>query len=184
MKLFLLALACTLVACGEQLPLSQSDKDLFIRPTDFAGFNIRFENPEALEKFSSARLADGSHELTHTFTAAEGSSHSLYLYSSITTRRESDAAATSGTEKVGLLVAFKKEGVVEREVPDVKAGKLTLLVKNGRPIGNVFTLRDGAKSYLLVMSGVFFQHAEPWNKLIEPKIQGFGRYAPEAKKGS
>jgi hypothetical protein len=182
-KPFILALACcTLVACSEQLPVSQSDKELFIRPADFAGFNIRFENAEALEKFTSARLADGSRELTHTFTAAQGSSHSLYLYSSITvTRRESDAALTSGAEKVGLLVAFKKEGVVEREVPGVKTGKLTLLVKDGRPIGNVFTVRDGAKSYLLVMSGVFFQHADPWNKLIGPKLQRLQVYVPELK---
>jgi len=181
-RLFACALWLLLAACGEQLPVSQADKDLFLRPADFAGFGIRFEDPQALEKFSKSRLFDGSHELTHTFTSPAGSAHSLYLHTSITlARRESDAAMTSGAEKVGLLIAFKKDGVVEREVPDVKPGKLTLLVRDGRPIGNVFTVRDGAKSYLLVMSGVFFQHADPWNKLIGPKMQRLHSHVPEPK---
>jgi hypothetical protein len=63
----------------------------------------------------------------------------------------------------------------------VRAGKLTLLVKNDVPIGNVFTLRDGNKSHLFIISGLYVKDAAVWQKLIEPKLENLMRYAPPAK---
>jgi hypothetical protein len=171
-----------LAACGEQLPVSQADKDLFVRPGDFAAFGIPFGDAEALEKFTKARQFDGSFEMTHTFTAPPGSVRSLYLYTSIhIARRESDAMVADGAGKVGLLIAFKKDGVEERDVPGVQPGKLTLLVKDGKPIGNVYTARDRAKAYMLIMSGLYIQEASLWHQLIEPKMQRLRSYVMEAK---
>jgi hypothetical protein len=183
MKRLLAALALlALTACGEQLPVSQADKDLFVRPGDFAAFGIPFGDTEALEKFTKAKSFDGSYELTHTFTAGEGSPRALYLYTSIhIARREADAMAADGAGKIGLLIAFKKDGVEEREVAGVKTGKLTLLVKDGKPLGNVYTVRERAKAYMLVMSGLYIQEAALWQQLMDSKMQRLRDYSAEAK---
>jgi hypothetical protein len=183
MKRLLAALACfALAACGEQLPVAQSDKDLFVRPGDFAAFGIAFGDTEAQEIFTKAKHFDGSYEMTHTYSAPQGSPRGLYLYTSIhIARRESDAVVADGAVKVGLLIAFKKDGVEERDVPGVQPGKLTLLVKDGKPIGNVYTVRDGAKAYMLIMSGLYIQEPALWQQLTEPKLQRLRSYAAEAK---
>lgn len=171
-------LACVaLAACQAQEPLTEADKALFVRVADLSVFGVGYPDAEARESFSKAKQPDGAYELTYKFETASGAPRPLYMHVSFTVGRTvSDATLAETAEKIGLLVAFRKNGVQESEVPGVKAGKLSLLVKDGQPIGNLFTLRDGSKTYLLIISGLYVRDAESWQKLIAPKLERLARY--------
>jgi len=174
-------IACVaLAACDAQQPLTETDKALFVRVADLAVFGVGYPDAEARESFTKAKQLDGAYELTYKFETASGAQRPLYMHVSATVgRTASDATLAETAEKVGLLVAFRKNGVLESEVAGVKAGRLALLVKDGQPIGNLFTLRDGSKSYLFIMSGLYVRDVEIWHKLIAPKLEQLARY--EAK---
>jgi hypothetical protein len=179
--LFLALAGIALAACGAQEPVTDADKALFLRVADLAEFGVRYPNAEAAESFSKTKQPDGSYEITYKFETS-GEVRPLFLQGSVNVgRNTSDAMLAESAEKIGLLVAFKKNGVEEREVPGVRAGKLTLLVKGDVPIGNVFTLRDGARTHLLIMSGLYVKDPVVWQKLMQPKLDRLARYAPEAK---
>ena len=182
-RALLFALAgIALAACGSQEPVTDADKALFLRVADLAEFGVRYPNAEAAETFSKAKQPDGSYELTYRFEASGDARRPLFLQSSVNVgRNTSDAMLAESAEKIGLLVAFKKSGVEEREIPGIRAGKLTLLVKGDIPIGNVFTLRNGTNTHFLVMSGLFVKDPAVWQKLMQPKLERLARYSPEAK---
>ena len=174
-------LCCALAACGAQEPVTDADKALFLRVADLAEFGVRYPNAEAAESFSKAKQVDGSYELTYKFETS-GDVRPLFIHSSVNVgRAASDASLAESAEKIGLLVAFKKNGVEEREVPGIRTGKLTLLVKGDVPIGNVFTLRDGSRSHLLVISGLYIKDPAAWQKLMAPKLELLKRYPAETK---
>jgi hypothetical protein len=174
-------LACVaLAACQAQEPLTETDKALFVRVADLSVFGVGYPDAEARESFSKTKQLDGAYELTYKFETASGAPRPLYMHVSATVgRTTSDAVLAETAEKIGLLVAFRKNGVQESEVPGIKVGKLALLLKDGQPIGNLFTLRDGSKTYLFIMSGLYVRNPEDWQKLIAPKLERLARY--EAK---
>jgi hypothetical protein len=174
-------LCCALAACGAQEPVTDADKALFLRVADLAEFGVRYPNAEAAESFSKAKQVDGSYELTYKFETS-GDVRPLFIHSSVNVGRDtSDAALVESAEKVGLLIAFKKSGVEERAVPGVRAGKLTLLVKGDVPIGNVFTVRDGKRTHLLILSGLYVRDPAVWQKLMAPKLEQLSNYSPGPK---
>jgi hypothetical protein len=177
------AFACFLLAaCGRQEPLNDADKSLFLRVSDLAEFGVRYQDAQAGESFAKEKQSDGSYELTYKFEAPSGQ-RPLFIHGSVNIgRASSDAALAEAAAKVDLLVAFKSNGVEERAVPGIQAGKLTVLVKGEQAIGNVFTWRDGARSHLLVLSGLYVRDPAIWSKLMAPKIEQLSRYAPAAKK--
>lgn len=181
-RALLLALAgIALAACGSQEPVTDADKALFLRVADLAEFGVRYPNAEAAESFSKAKQPDGSYELTYRFETS-GDARPLFLHGSVNVGRDTtDAMLAESAEKVGLLAAFRKSGVEEREVAGTRTGKLTLLVKGDVPIGNVFTMHDGARSHLLIISGLYVKDPAVWQKLMQPKLERLARYAPEAK---
>ena len=165
-----------LAACSTEEPVTEADKAVVLRVRDLARFGYRFDNVETLESFSKKRQIDGSYEIAYRFQSPPGAKV-LFLHVSVKVgKNESDAALTQGAEKVGLMIGFKKSGVEERELPAPPAGKLSLLVKDERPIGNIFTAAHGAKTYLLVMSGLYFDDPALWQKVIEPSMDRFRRY--------
>jgi hypothetical protein len=113
-----LALAVlALAACSAEEPVTDADKALFLRVADLAQFGVRYPNAEAAESFAKARQVDGSYEITYNFEVS-GDARPLYLHGSVNIGRTStDATLAESAEKIGLLVAFKRSGVEEREVP-------------------------------------------------------------------
>jgi hypothetical protein len=174
-------LCCALAACDAQEPVTDNDKALFLRVADLAEFGVRYPNAEALETFSKSKQIDGSYEITYKFETS-GDGRPLFIQSSVNIGRDSsNAQLAESAEKLGLLVAFKKNGVEEREVAGVRGGKLTLLVKGDVPIGNVFIVRDTGRTHLLILSGLYVKDAAVWQKLMAPKLERLARYAPETK---
>jgi hypothetical protein len=174
-------LCCALAACGSPEPVTDADKALFLRVADLAEVGVRYPNAEASESFSKTKQADGSYEITYKFETS-GDARPLFIHGSVNVGRAlSDAALAESVEKIGLLVAFKKNGVEEREVPGIRTGKLTLLVKGDVPIGNMFILRDGSRTHLLFISGLYVKDPAMWQKLMGPKLERLTRHPPETK---
>jgi hypothetical protein len=177
-------LACGVAACGSEQPVSEEDKSIFLRAEDFARLGYRYENLEAHETFSKARHFDGSHKLTYRFDSPEGEAERpLHIYITVSIeRREADAMLAQKAQRAGLLVGFKSEGAEERELsgtlPYGAETRLALLVKDDSPIGNTFTFRDKEKTYLLVVSGLYFDDPELFTAMIAPKVRRFGAYSP------
>ena len=172
-----LVLALALGGCGKPEPVEEADKALFLRVADLAGFGVRYDDPRAGETFTKERQFDGSYELTYKFQSAAGQ-RPLFLYGNVSVgSKASDAAMRTGALKVGLLIGFTKNGVEERELPAMRAGKLTLLVKDEAPIGNVYTVTDGGKTHVVIMSGLYVKDPALWEKLMAPKLEQLSRYS-------
>lgn len=179
-----LLLSCV-AACSVENSVSETEKALFLRAADLAPFGFQYQNAEAHERFSKLRLFDGSRELTYEFrTPKDTKERPLFIHISVSALRSiNDAALSEKAGNVGLLIGLKASGAEEREVAgyprDGEAGRLALLVLNGKPIGNSFRARAGTKSYQLVMSGIYFKDPEHWRKVIAPKMELLATYTPE-----
>jgi hypothetical protein len=172
-------------ACSVEEPVSKSEKALFVRAADLAPFGVHFPNAEDYERFSKQKHFGGSYELTYEFrTPEDAKERPLFIHVGVSVLRTGyDAVLSEQAGNVGLLVGLKSSGAEEREVADYsrdgEAGKLALLVLNGKPIGNSFRARAGTKTYLLVMSGIYFDDPEDWRKVIAPKLKLLASYTPE-----
>ena len=174
----------SVAACSKEQPLSAEDKAIFLRAADLEKFGFRYENAEAYETFTKLKNFDGTHEVTYQFETPESEAENpLFVYITVSVeRRASDALISQKAGKLGLSIGFSAEGAEEREVPATfpygDEARLALLVKNGNPIGNTFSMRDGTKTYLMVMSGLYFSDAELFKEVIGPKLERFARYEP------
>lgn len=179
---FFAVLLSGVAGCGSEELLSDADKRLFLRAADLAHYGFLYENADSYETFSKTRQLDGAYQLTYEFQTPEGERRPLYIYASVSVARNlSDARLSEGAEKVGLLIGLRAAGAEEREVrmqPGDDRSSLRLLVKGGKPLGNVFTARDGRKTYFLVLAGLYFEDAEDWKKLVEPKLLQLAGYSP------
>ena len=176
-----LLFAC-LAGCGTEEPLSEADKSLFLRPTDLVRYGLQYDDPGSYEKFSKSRQIDGAYQLKYEFKPDKSEQRRVFIYASVSVaQNESDAALNESAEAVGMIIGLKASGVEERELR-TKSGdgqsKLRLLVKGDKPLGNIFTARDGRKTYFLVMTGLYFDDPEDWKKLVAPKLEHFAGYSP------
>ncbi len=177
-------LVCGVAACGSEQPVSAEDKALFLRVADLAAYGFRYENAEAYETFTKVKHIDGKYELTYQFTTPDTAQEKpLFIYISVAIeRRASNALISQKAEKLGLMIGFKSEGIEERELPGSypygEEARLALLVKGEDPIGNTFTVRDNEKTYLLLLTGVYFAEPELFKQLIGPKVQRLAGYSP------
>ena len=175
-----LLLAC-LAGCSIEEPLSDADKSLFLRPADLVRYGFRYDDPGSYEKFSKSRQIDGAYQLKYEFKPDKSEQRRVFIYASVSVAQsESDAALNESAEAVGMIIGLKASGVEERELR-MKSGsqsKLRLLVKGDKPLGNIFTVRDGRKTYFLVMTGLYFDDPEDWKKLVAPKLEQLAGYSP------
>ena len=176
-----LLLAC-LAGCGTEEPLSEADKSLFLRPADLVRYGFEYDDPASYEKFSKSRQIDGAYQLKYEFQPGKSERSRVFIYASVSVaNNESDAALNEGAEAVGMIIGLKASGVEERELrmkPGGDQSRLRLLFKGDKPLGNIFTARDGRKTYFIVMTGLYFDDAEDWKKLVAPKLEQLAGYSP------
>ena len=150
---------------------------------ELAPYGYVFQNHSKHEKFSKSRDFDGTIELEYEFETPDSATKSLYLNVVVTVaRNQSDARVSHGAEKIGLLYGLKLQGVVQEERTNFyrygDTSSFFVLKKDGSPVGNYFTVRQGAKTYSLMVAGVYFDDPELWKELVEPKLQRFTAYKP------
>lgn len=178
-SLCLLALACT-----RTLPVEEQEKAMLLRAGDLVRYGYGLAATEKYESFTKTRLFDGSYEIEYEFETPESETeNALYLYVQVTVERQaSNTLLTQGAERLGVRYGLRKGGVKEREIKDFyrygDASAFYILEKDGEPIGNLFTVREGGKLYTLLLSGFYFDDPQVWGKVLGPKLSQFSRYQP------
>jgi len=183
--LFGLAVAALLIGgCERNLPVGAADKEVVLRAADLIPFGYGLEETEQYEKFDHIRYFDGSHELTYEFQTPDSEEeNALYINVVVSVEKSTaDALTSHGAEKVGLTIGLKANGVEQREIKDFykygDSSSFAILEKDGHPIGNIFTTRDGKRVFVLTLSGMYFDDAETFKELIEGRLRKFSVYQP------
>lgn len=184
LTIFLLFVSLTSLGCERKLVVEEKDIALFLRTQDLVAHGFEFEGAEKYESFAKAKIIDGSYDIEYEFKTPEGEqNHPLFLYVLVNVGgKRSDAVVSQGAEKLALLYSLKAKGIEEQEVKDFyrygDSSSFFLLKKEGKPIGNYFTVREGNKVYSLILSGMYFDDPKVWKEIIEPKLKRFSVYSP------
>lgn len=180
----LLAVGLGLAGCERNLPVGVADKEVVLRAADLIPFGYGLEQTEQYETFNRTKYFDGSHELTYEYRTPDSEEKNpLYINVTVTVEKSlSDALTSHGAEEVGLTIGLKANGVKEREIKDFyrygDKSRFAVLEKDGKPIGNIFTVREGKRVYVLIMSGMYFEDAAAFKELIEGRLKKFSAYTP------
>ena len=171
------------LGCERKLTVQESDKALLLRAIDLVPYGFKFENIERYETFTKVKSFDGSYDIEYEFEVPDTEDKLLYMNVTVSVaRKKSEAKINEGAGSIALRYALKAKGIEEEEIPNFysygDASSFYLLKKQGKSVGNYFTVREGNKTYTLVLSGMYFDEAELWKKLIEPKLKLFSAYKP------
>jgi hypothetical protein len=177
--------ACALLAgCESGLPVEAQEKTLVLRAGDLVPFGYGLEQTEQFETFSKTRFFDGSKEIIYEFETPDSEEENpLYLSVTMTfEKKSSDALVSHGAEKTGATAGLRIAGIKSREIENFyeygDSSAFYVLEMDGRPVGNLFSVRDGKKIYLVIMTGMYFDDAATWKELVEDKLKKFSAYEP------
>jgi len=176
--------ALGLAGCESNLPVGAADKEVILRAGDLIPFGYGLEKTEQFEKFTRTKYFDGSHELIYEYETPESEEENA-LYMNVTVAVEkttSDAWTSKGAGDIGMKFGLKASGVEQREIKDFyqygDTSSFFILEKDGHPIGNMFTVREGKRVYAVIISGMYFDDAAAWKELIEDRLRKFSVYSP------
>jgi hypothetical protein len=170
--------------CESKLPVSAADREIILRAGDLIPFGYGLEKTEQFEKFTRTKYFDGSHELTYEYETPESEEdNALYMNVTVTVEKaKSDAWTSKGASEVGAKLGLKANGVEQREIKDFYSygdtSSFFILERDGHPIGNMFTVREGKRVYVVVLSGMYFDDAAAWKELMEERLRKFSAYDP------
>ena len=184
LPLLWLLLAASAAAC-KQAPVSDAERELFLRARDLEPFGIKFPRPERYERFNKTIYFDGSRELEYEFELPDDAVHENALYMSVSITFEknaADAKFSQGVEKFGADTGMKLAGLrLEEREGFFRYGdesSFYVLLKDGEAVGNFFVTREGAKVYTVILAGVSFDDREMWAGLVTPRLQKFSAHKP------
>ena len=158
--------------CSVSNELAANEKALLLVPADLAAFGIK---PEKLTggKFSkTTSYLDRSIEYKYEL---ESTDPGFYLSNTLTIDSSSaNSLLNEGAQKTGLALGLKAAGVVSEEMKTAKnygdRSSLSLLKLKEKPIGNLFVSVIGNKTYVVLISGFYFDDAGLFDELISPKL--------------
>ena len=172
------------VSCQRSITVGPADKALLVQASDLVPYGYGFQNIAKHETFKKSRDFDGTVEIEYEFETPDSEvEHSLYLDVVVTvSRATSDARISRGAEKLGLLGGLKLEGIVQEEKPGFykygDSSDFFVLKKDGTPVGNYFSVRDGKKTYSILLAGMYIEDATVWKDLVEAKLKAMSVYKP------
>ena len=178
--LVLIVFACA--ACERKVAIAEKDKLLFLRAGDLVNYGFGFQNIEKFESFSKSKNIDGTYDIEYEFkTPDEEKSNTLFIYVLVQiARKRSDALVSQKVEKLAVLYGLNRKGIHEHEIAGFGYGDSSafyILKKDNNPVGNYFTVREGSNTYLLLITGMYFDDPQVWREVIEPKLKHFSTYA-------
>jgi hypothetical protein len=181
-RFLLLAAALALLACTVSEDLSETERAVLLTERDLRSFGLK-PTPDAGKYKKTINRLDQSRELTYVF---EPDGFPLYLSSTL--RIDSSAASAvvnEGAQKTGLTIGLKATGVDTEPVTlREKYGErasLTLLTKDGKPVGNIFTMVSGKKVYISFFTGIYFNDLAEFHRLITPMVAAVLKYDADAR---
>lgn len=184
LPLLWLALLLAASAC-KQAPVSEAERELFLRARDLEPYGIKFPQPERYERFGKTIYFDGSRELEYEFELPDDAAHENAIYMSVTVTFEksaADARFSQGAEKFGAGAGMKIAGLRMEERPGFFSygdeSSFYVLLKGGEAVGNFFVTREGAKVYTALVAGVSFDDRETWAEFVTPRLHKFSAHKP------
>ena len=172
------------VQCQRPLVVGDADKALLLQATALVPYGYGFQRIPQHETFKKTRDFDGTIEVEYEFETPDSEKdHPLYMTVVVTvSRRKSDARVEQGAEKIGILAGLKLQGMTQEEKVDFykygDSSSFFILKKDGMPVGNYFTVREGTKTYTILLAGMYIDDPEVWKELVEPKLKAFSTYKP------
>jgi hypothetical protein len=173
-----------ILSCERKLTVHESEKSLLLRAQDLVDYGYSFSGIEKYESFSKAKTIDGSYDLEYEFETPDAEQKDpLFLYVLVSVgKKKSDAQISQGGEKIAVFYTLKAKGIEEEEIPNFysygDSSSFYVLKKEGKPIGNYFTVREGSKTYTVILSGMYFKDPAVWKEIMEPKLKQFSIYKP------
>ena len=181
------SLALILVACVTALGCMQGEvtapeRDMFVRGHDFADdIEMTIEQTVEHETFTKTKFFDGSVQIEYEFEPPEN--FGIYLTETISFEpKKSEAKTMRSLEDSTVGLALRAYGLEKVEIPDFyKYGDSSIfyaLKKDGRTVGNYFTVVENGKVFSLMIAGVFIDDPDVWREIVEPKLKLFSAYKP------
>lgn len=181
-----LAVLVGVAGCMEE-KLRESDRPLLVTIEDLEPYDYDLDHLAHLQKFRRIRNIDGSLEIEYEFETPDTSEQILYISATAGyDKNVREAIASYRMNKGAVGVGSRIGGVSVREEPGFyRWGDESyfgyFVTKEGRRGGNVFVARRGNRTYLLIISGIYFEDREEWAAFIEPKLDYFARYDPQGR---
>jgi hypothetical protein len=177
-------LLAALAGCQTSGELTPEEKRLLLTAGDLAAVGFPLERL-GREKFEKTRNSlDRSVELSYVMDAGD---KGLYVTSSLTVEA-SDRKAALGDKafEIGLSIGLKHGGLEAEEVALNRTfgrkSRFSLLKKEGRPVGNLFTALADRKVYQVMFVGLYFDDPALFERLVGPKIEALAGYAPAGRR--
>jgi hypothetical protein len=177
---FVLLLIAAASGCTTREDPTPAEKRLLLTAEDLLPFGLPAERlgPEKFEK--TLNFFDRSIELSYVMDA---SAKGLYVMSSVSVEAsEREVALGDKAFDVGMKIGLKSGGLEEAPITTApvfgRKSRLSLLKKEGRPVGNLFTAIVGTKIFLVLTTGLYFDDPALFGKIITPKIQAIMDYQP------
>ncbi|MBB2494388.1 hypothetical protein [Aquipseudomonas ullengensis] len=170
----LLSLAL-LLGCSRSDKPSRVEQNLLLTSADFTRYGIEGDG-----RFS--RLITYWNRTTE-LTYEHNPGHGFFLHSSLKLFPEAGAAlVNSMAESTGAGIGLDNGDVLQQELPLAgqygSHSELKLLIKHGKPIGNLFSVSIGGKSFLALFTGLYFESAPAFEAFIAPKMAALRAYDP------
>lgn len=167
-------LAALLVVLPASVAQSQeaTDRDFVLTMGELQPFGADLPlDFEAYESISRRTFTDGSVAIEYEFEAPEELGLP-YLYSIAETHPSNDsacesfAAGNAGARSGGIEVQERND--IFRYGDDSLFG---LLVEDGDPYGNLFSMCRGRTSFMVILGAFYFDDGESWAELIVPTLE-------------
>jgi hypothetical protein len=170
-------------ACRE-LPVSEQDKTIFLRPSDLEEEGFKVAGFEAKEEISKSKSFDGAVDLEYNYEATDDPANVLVIQQFLTVEpKRSDALVSESIVRNAILLGLKAYSVEAEEVKDFyslgeSSSFYVLKGKSGSPVGHYFSMRDGRNVIQFTIVGMYFTDTEYWKEKVEPKLKAMAQYQP------
>lgn len=168
-----LAVGCSLLLAGcWRQAAKPGDKNLVTHVALLQPYGV--ELPKDFEKYESLQREqwyDGTYVIEYEFDPPKALGLPIIYSSAERQRSKSEACTSYHAGNVGLKIA----GTDMRERDDLfKYGdrsRFAMLVDNGEPYGNLFSMCSGKTAFMTIIAGFYFDDGAAWKEMIDPVLQ-------------
>lgn len=167
----LLCAAVLLAGCSRTDQLNEDEKALLLDVTNFHEYGV----PAGGSYRKNVDYVDRTIALNYEYETGK-----FYLYNRVSLHSTAaDALMMTRVERLGLSIGMRDQlQELPLQLSEALQSQMTLklLLRDGRPVGNVFYGHLGRKSILLVFTGVYFDTAEAFEALFAEQIANIEAY--------
>lgn len=155
------------------------EKTFFVTASDLKADGYGFGAIAKHEKFSKTRFADGAVDLDYEFNTPDSETNFPLFVQETLSKQPSrgDAITYLAASRGASVLAMKSQGLAEKPVAGETiygdGSKLTILTLNGQPAGNLFSARQGKRTFFFLMSGWYFETPAEWDAFAGSKVRAW-----------